>query len=339
MSNRTRSWRTSILLFTLIFLGASAAQAATHALVNVSWKARVLGNDFPYGSGTGIATLGTTPNTPSIMWAQSAIVPYAAYSTNFGLPGMLTITPNGGVNVITTSPAYGFYNYLRAGNQFNGPATLRKSFGTAATAMWPHATTNTTICGGLCVSPTAGTFNITPTNPSRRFGGTARLLRQTTGSRFERATVGFSQAIYSGVATPMRFIYPEVVGNYFVRGQGTATNLTTLGTQRTVFMDLVGPLTTGRVDVTLTTPATPQQTNYTGSFNLNITNLTGMVSLVQPNLTRSFAFIDGVLSVPATGGNAAMQITNITFLPEPGQLALLGAGLLGVAALLQARRR
>ena len=342
MSNRTRSWRTSNLLFTLIFLGASAAQAATEALVNVEWKVRIPGGgEFVYGSGTGIATLGTTPNTPSIMWDNSAIVPYGFYSTNFGLPGMLTITPSGGVNVTVTSPYYQFYNYLRAGNRFNANATLSKSFGTAGTAMWPqYYTSSTTICGDLCTTPVGGTAYINPTNPSRRFGGTARLIRTTQSSLYEKATVGFRYLAYKGAATAMRYIYPEVMGNYFIRGKGYATNLTTNGTTSTVFMDLVGPLTTGRVSVNWTEPATPQFQNATGSFNLNLANLTGMVSLVQPNLTRNFQFTGGVLTgVQGAGGTAAVQFTTITFLPEPGLLALLGTGLLGFAALLHARRR
>ena len=64
----------------------------------------------------------------------------------------------------------------------------------------------------------------------------------------------------------------------------------------------------------------------TGSHNFNPTNLTGMISLVQPRLNESFSRSgNSFLGQQIPGSTGGIFRTEMTFLPEPGTIALLGS--------------
>ena len=126
-------------------------------------------------------------------------------------------------------------------------------------------------------------------------------------------------------------------GNYFIGGGGGNVNLATGGSGMTYLMVLEGPVTTGMALAKQSQIGTPTTFSKNGTWNFNATNLTGTISLVQPNIAHGFVFTLGVLT--GTRFNQAnIGTTVITFLPEPAEIALLGAGLLGIAALYRRRR-
>ena len=194
-------------------------------------------------------------------------------------------------------------------------------------------------CTGRCV-PKYGTIFQRPLS-GRRFGGTARII-QILSESFIIATpyAGFLSGTFMGVLTSMR-TGPEVPGGYFKSGTGMQTQMTFLSTFSSMFLNLGGRQTTGyaraRVD---SPPQTIEDVTQNGTWNFNATNLTGMISLVRPFIGVSFQGVGGTIvgSIPAFG-SARIVAQRLTFLPEPGILAMLGAGLLGITALMSARRR
>ena len=72
-----------------------------------------------------------------------------------------------------------------------------------------------------------------------------------------------------------------------------------------------------------------------------IYHASGMVSLVSPNIVYSYnIFPDEFGTIQTVQNNfVSFDQINLTFLPEPGQVMLLGGGLLGLLALYRLRRR
>jgi len=76
-----------------------------------------------------------------------------------------------------------------------------------------------------------------------------------------------------------------------------------------------------------------------GSFGLNTANMTGTISLVKPRVDQGYSTVNGVVvGKPPSVGAAGIYHLKLTFLPEPGQLLLLGVGVLGLTALYGRRR-
>ena len=98
------------------------------------------------------------------------------------------------------------------------------------------------------------------------------------------------------------------------------------------------PPTTGMVTVMGTAYGT--FLTLTGSHSFNTTQLTGMISTVRPALNAIFTREESSGNFFGGRGTFALvDVVRITFLPEPGVLALIAAGSLGLAGLAVARRR
>ena len=81
-------------------------------------------------------------------------------------------------------------------------------------------------------------------------------------------------------------------------------------------------------------------TDTVGDARTTTHYMAGMVSLVSPSMVFSYkAFPDasGTI-VTLTWSTVSFDRIKLSFLPEPGRLALLGTGVLGLFALYRARR-
>ena len=81
------------------------------------------------------------------------------------------------------------------------------------------------------------------------------------------------------------------------------------------------------------------QITSTGVNSLNATNLTGTISMVQPFLRNAFNRNQAGAFAGAANNAAAVRRMTITFLPEPGTVAMLAVATLGLAGLGTLRRR
>jgi len=96
------------------------------------------------------------------------------------------------------------------------------------------------------------------------------------------------------------------------------------------------PWITGTVTIIDYSPYSTRTYTAMGLDGRNDAGTSGSISLVTPRLLNSFQAFGGSV---ATSLNRTGSVTTLTlsFLPEPGRIALLGGGLLGLLAL--SRRR
>lgn len=322
-----------LLAGSALLLWAATASASQQALVQLSWKEQfIAGTTFVYQAGSGVATVGSTTPTPSIMWPANIVT------------GAVSFTYSGAYTPFAS----------RVGTYMNLAATLQKSHAGAApsggSTLLP-VTGATTKCfasippvlpgppalPGSCF-PRNGTAMRSP--GSKKFGGTARMLMPTqlVGTFVTSSPPGllnFANFLY--YSTPQLTGPGSVAGNYGLFGFGTNTN-TVLGTPRNnVNMMTEAPLTTGVVTAmggSLGTAFT-----RTGSHNFNTANLTGMISMVRPHMNRSFNRDSAGNYIGPGLTFAAMTVVDVTFLPEPGVTAMLGCGVLGLGGLARLRKR
>ena len=100
---------------------------------------------------------------------------------------------------------------------------------------------------------------------------------------------------------------------------------------------------TGNVFISVPTLGTTR--SYTGMDSRTASGLFGNISMVGPAIIINYTLdtqpdFTGTTPVQGIGtGTAEIAITNLTFLPEPTQLALLAGGILCLLALGRAARR
>ena len=325
-----------LLASSFSILSASVAQAATQRVVNLRWQAEGAAPPpytavLPPNSVNTIATFetanGAVPASPSIMWPANALSQVVILYQGG------TITPNGATNPSTTFGGNYFSFKTTLANR-NGAATLNPSAGPATTTVsWPSTTT---ICNNSCL-PRYGSFMQAPLS-GRRYGGTARLISIRNSVGLARAPLGGFNALAAiGSPTPMG-TGPQLLGNHFLQTQINITNTLTLGTFQSDAQRLTGPYTTGMLQVFQNGGSFTTNFSRNGTWALNATGLTGMISLVSPIITQTFQKSGG--SVLGNGPSQLAFITTLTVnvLPEPGQLVMLGAGLLALAAVYHRRR-
>lgn len=281
--------------------------------------------------------------TPSIMW------PAGIRSVmNTFLSGGTIMTTVGGAIISNPSPYFpSYFSVVRTQTSAVQAGTLMKNAGPASAMnySWPATTT---ICNNSCLprfGPAAGTLNGLGVGPlavnpgTKRFGGTARLLTRDLETLVIKTPLGgFSFGSNMGTPTAMG-AGPNQAGNYWNPGIIQYTNLTDVAiTKEVVNQNLEGAFTTGTVRAFM--PLGSITTDFTkmGSHNLNPTNLTGTITLVKPNLGQDFVRVGGVVTAPGDFNIASIERLTITFLPEPGFLALSAFGVLGLTGAAYARR-
>ena len=312
-------------LFAGMLLAGPAALASQQALVDLTYKNQFfsvgLSRDVFTVMGA-VVTVQTTAPTPSVMWPANI------------LAGSRSFTYSGGYTPIASN----METYrLKAG-------TLARSHAGAASAGGSSfvPTTVTTKCFASIPPAAPGPPNLPGscfprkgkgmrTPGVRRFGGSARLLRDTLLIGTFIAATGYDLVSANFFYTPALTGPDTDPGNYGIIATGTFTN-TVIGTARkTNFHETEVPFTTGVAKVTGGDFGTVL--TLSGSHNFSTANLTGMISVVKPFLRNQFArnsagnFIGNDLALHG------IRTVSFTFLPEPATLILLACGALGLAAL------
>ena len=336
---------TQITLAALLGIGfllsSPAAIATDQVVVNIVYKNRwIQGTTFTIHSGTGTATLGNG-TTPSVMWPAGIITgnepvftytgPYTIFGSRqrniYSLLAGTIKKSHAGAAVLTANGG---------GSVVQPPTTTTSCF---VQPPAPAPTLPGPTLGGLCF-PRYGTAIRTP--GSKKYGGTARLMR-------DRLVVGTFTGIGptgSTLATFARFFTPKLTGpdvftanggaKYGAVGVGVNYNVVLKGGNDAFTVETNAPHTTGKVNVIGNGFGT--SFNLTGSHALNTANKTGSISMVKPFMRQTFNrdaagnFVGNLLST-----TAVRQIV-FTFLPEPGLIALVASGALGIAGLAVARR-
>lgn len=325
-----------LFLSTCLMLSALSASASKQAVVKIDVRNTFLapGYVFTIRTGTGAVTVNTTAATPtpSVMWNSSVV--QGNFSGTFSsiyspfISSMSTFTLKAGTMKKSWTGAA-----PPGGSVLAAPVATTKCFASIApVAPGPPA------LPGSCF-PRPGVGARTP--GAKQYGGTARLLRQnnTIGTAGNFSIGGLDLINFNRFTTPQG-TGPSAVGNYAIRGTGTRT-ATMLGTaRRTMTFDTPNPFTTGVV--TAMAPAFSTQLTSTGSNNLNPTNLTGTISMVQPFLRNAFNRNQAGAFAGAANNSGVIRRTTFTFIgevPEPGTVAMLAFGTLGLAGLGTLRRR
>jgi len=213
----------------------------------------------------------------------------------------------------------------------------------AATTIYPASSTTlctvSPIAGGSC-QPRYGVMKMAP--GGNKFGGTMRIINNGFGSSLFKAKGNFYYNYYHENKTP-RLRGEMKVGSYGIVGSGryTHTVLTSIMFVTSFHETAGGPYTTGMAYVYQTAGQYATQYTTTGYDNRTATangQITGTVSLVRPRLWQVFRRDDFTSPVSSTGTPFGFKNRlRITFLPESGQLLMLGCGLLAVGVFYRSR--
>jgi hypothetical protein len=313
----------------VVLFVTTSASASNFALMNLNHK--LIGNAFPqYGATYGdvgnptsspiLATIGSTAGTPTVMWGAGQA------------SDMITITS-------MRPPATPISNRTVTWTDKGG--SLGVSAGTPSAHATNIATAVTSVClGGYLSAPLPnacigrqGSMSSTP--GSKKYGGAAQLLRRSAGSGTFVSGLGTSSFYFQalGGTAPPQLGSSRNEG--FVKLYDGAGGTNQYSTNARFFG---GGYTTGTV-MASNTLLYSTSTTGTGSFNLNTTNLTGTISVVVPRLYMNNA-PDGAGGYAGSfAGTGTYAKFTLTFLPEPGQMAMLGSGALMLTGLIRVRRR
>lgn len=339
------------LVASICLLSSGSVGAATKAVIHLEYTTEYIQGVTVNQTGIGVATVGSTSSTPSVMWPKSII--YSFMSTIVG-GTFYNVT-----SYITDPENPNTFSDTRRGTVFNQAGHLRKSNGpTGKRVFTPDVlnnvdtihctgfTTNVTLYPMGTCKPHRGTMSIEPLNPARRYGGTSKLLGNSSsdavflfGGSFvdiyftlldwsvngtdiyaHNATIPFDYDVDPGYI----YVFPVLFPTFGFKYQ-----------QHVILM----PATTGRA-FAKNTGTDPSTYSENGSFALNKTNLTGTISVVQPSIQNAFPrALNGQVTGDSVFNLGQVLRTTITFLPEPLQLSMLcaGTGLIVIAAL--SRRR
>ena len=214
---------------------------------------------------------------------------------------------------------------------------------------------NTTIPRGCCDFSRRGAIGITP--GPHRFGGTMRYFYGPNHLAYQYITLGsvWITRGYSHQPPWQRTEYDEAELREIVSGgYGYHYRFTSLGhfpctdgygngiTFRMQHIHSEIPWTTGTVRIY--EPLWPYATTltYQGGDARTPAGLNGTVSLVSARLRHSYLLPDpdwGEIRIMRMRNTARVSTLKVTFLPEPGAMRMLGAGILALAALALLRRR
>lgn len=355
--NMRRSKRSVVVLATLVvfsFLAGSTAYAAANALV--AFETTTFNPAFgAYGvqvqAGTlnshGQVTVGSTPGTPKVSWGtgqfSGAFTGIFGPYTQYGYP---TITSFRSATWM-----------LQTGMLAVDPAAVAGSVNPSTVV------TASCVVPGSCFASHGGTLMQSP--GAKKFGGTALNLRP---SFFQLFATSSGQGGFANITgTAMAPNVPPVKSAVQDRGYLIRLN-TSPAFPIPVYTSLQsiqgGIYATGTGTHMKTNPVSTT-TSVMGSNMLNPTNLTGTISVVVPRLSynnitcRDFfddvapglqttgspdglCDYDGLTLVAFNGTNADIggyREIKLTFLPEPGSIAMVGAGILALAGAARLRRR
>jgi len=321
-------------------LSAGAGQAAQKALFSFNYssfgaaalvggvsitipRTGVVPNTFDWFEAT-VETGAGTPS-PSVMWPARVLSEVGIVNAGG------TITPGG----VENPSAYGLYfSFVQDESNYNVAATFKKGSGLTANTSWNWPAT-TTICNNTCVPRDGTGFQTIGAN---RYGGVAHLVDRGISSGLKKNFVlgGFTQQLFSFATTAMGLQagYPGLYAG-LGKVQVTTPNSATFESPA---HGMWGKYSTGTARARLTINAYTTDATKQGSVNINTGNLTGTISLVRPFHTTSWRKVGGtVVGIGSGSKYTAVNVLEVTFLPEPSQIAMLGAGILGLGGLYRRR--
>ncbi len=273
------------------------------------------------------ATLMTTPASPA-----GFTIPANAFS------GMFAFS--------STSPQYPFFaGDVSVMNGQAGPFAANALTNTvtinfSAPAQYPF----------LSLSPPAGFMRLRP-GPNG-FGGPMPIHRNDAYTALALASTG----LYD-VDVQVDYDYGNAIGSSDVSGSyawwsaGQHTFLTTGGSAMAPIQ--FGQVGGGRGAIAFTGTATvsaplgtAEYEIHTAMDNRNAAGTMGTIQLVTPRVTYGYSVaqipppLDGTATLVSLNNDySTAAIAELTFLPEPGQLAMLGSGILALCGASRMRRR
>ena len=330
-----------------MLLGLSAillapAAFASPALFNGIVESRSTYRDWCAPGGFFIGGDATTPTCPTSVFASTN----ASVMTGTGVftvpAGQFTIPP---YSFTATFPGYPF---------FGATATISNQTGSFKTGYFAKGgmasiTVNTTASPLLAAAPRSGMFKVTygpnglggvmPVTVTDTYFGVVngQLGDYDFGLSFYRdrgRTQGWKPNVGIGILTATN---TNLTTSSYNTG-GTPTTL--MGAS--IWASTRMPFFTGMVQNFAPQGLSVTTSTYTAADSRTPTyHMGGNISLVSPNQIYAYvAFPSPTGVIQLQRGNfSSSDSLKLTFLPEPGRLALLGAGVFGLVALYRMRRR
>ena len=332
----SKSIRATLVLLATLMVAASAS-ATRQAVVNLVYKNQFLaGTTFGIRGETVVVTVGNTPTDPLIVWPANRLsCPAPCAAESFTYTGNYTVFASR-MGTFMNQAARVSANHAGAaptgGSTVPIPTMTTKCFATVSPTVVPGPPN----LPGSCF-PRGATLMRFP--GAKKYGGTARMLdtANNVGTFVAFSPPANDLFNFNNVQTAAQKNTTTFVGNYGLVGTGTFTN-TVLGTARqTQGQGTIAPVTTGLA--TAKGGFFGTALSVAGSHAFNTANLTGMISMVQPFVNNQFSRNQAGGYIGNTLTLGAVAAVDLTFLPEPGILVMLGCGVAGLAGLAALRRR